>query len=98
VRYRHAGFAFLRAVFDTLDKQLERQAGGIVDTDTVAPAVAHPLKIVAPECAPVESLGPTWEKIFKLWCEHGVDRLQSTIAAYPLSTFSAFPAPAPTCF
>jgi hypothetical protein len=41
---RHAGFAFLRAVVDTLDKQLQRQDGGIVDTDAVAPAVAHPLQ------------------------------------------------------
>lgn len=67
---------------DTLDKQLERQAGGIVDTDTVAPAVVHPLKIIAPECAPAESLGPTWDKVFQLWCEHGEDRPKSTIAAY----------------
>jgi hypothetical protein len=41
-------------VVDTLDKQLQRQAGGIVDTDTVAPPVAHPLAVIAPECAPVE--------------------------------------------
>jgi integrase len=79
---RQAGFAFLRSVVDTLDKQLQRQAGGIVDTDAVAPPVAHPLKVIAPECAPVDSLGPSWDKVFELWCEHGEKRPQSTIAAY----------------
>ena len=50
---KQAGFAFLRAVVDMLDKQLQRQAGGIVETDAVAPPVAHLLKVIAPECAPV---------------------------------------------
>ena len=71
---RQAGFAFLRSVVDTLDKQLQRQAGGIVDTDAVAPPVAHPLKVIAPECAPIESLGPSWDKVFELWCQHGEGR------------------------
>ncbi|MGA2842161.1 MAG: DUF6538 domain-containing protein, partial [Steroidobacteraceae bacterium] len=77
-----AGFAFLRAVVDTLDKQLLRQAGGIVDTDTVAPPVAHPLTVIAPECVPIESLGSSWDGIFELWCQHGDGRPKSTIAAY----------------
>lgn len=79
---RHAGFAFLRAVVDTLDKQLERQAGGIVDTDAVAPAVPHPFKVIAPEHAPLESLGPSWDAVFALWRDHGEGRPQSSIAAY----------------
>jgi integrase len=77
-----AGFVFLRAVVDTLDKQLQRQAGGIVDTDTVAPPVAHPLAVIAPECAPVELLGPSWDGIFTLWCQHGERRPKSSITTY----------------
>ena len=64
---KRASYAFLRAVIETLEHQLKRQRGDIVDTDKVAPAVQHPLTIIAPERAPVDTNLPTWEAVFEAW-------------------------------
>lgn len=64
---KRASYAFLRTVIETLEHQLRRQRGDVVDTDQVAPAVQHPLTIIAPERAPVDTNLPTWDAVFEAW-------------------------------
>jgi hypothetical protein len=64
---KRASYAFLRVVIETLEHQLKRQQGDVVDTDKVAPAVQHPLTIIAPERAPVDTNRPTWDAVFEAW-------------------------------
>ena len=64
---KRASYAFLRVVIETLEHQLKRQRGDVVDTDQVAPAVQHPLNIIAPERAPVDTNRPTWDVVFEAW-------------------------------
>jgi hypothetical protein len=61
---KRASYAFLRGVISTLDHQISRQNGNIVDTDLVAPHGLHPLQTIAPERAPTPSSLATWEKVF----------------------------------
>jgi hypothetical protein len=56
---KRASYSFLRSVIESLDYQLARQRGELVDTDKVAPATAHPLHVVAPERAPANPDAPT---------------------------------------
>jgi integrase len=78
---KRAGTAFLRTVVETFDNQLARQRGEVVRTDIVAPAVKHPLEIVAPERAPADPSFPTWDKVFQVWCDFVANRPQATRVA-----------------
>lgn len=73
---------FLRSVIETLDHQLARQRGELVDTGKVAPATTHPLHLIAPERTPENSQAPTWEKVFVTWRDYVQDRpMPTTIAS-----------------
>ncbi len=78
---KRASYAFLRAVVETLEHQLKRQGGDIVDTDTVAPPVKHPLVVIAPERAPVDCTVPTWDKVFATWRDYVENRPTPTTLA-----------------
>jgi hypothetical protein len=78
---KRASYAFLRAVIETLDGQLTRQRGDIVDTDKVAPAVQRPLQSVAPERVPVDPDLPTWYKVFVTWRDYVENRPTPTTLA-----------------
>lgn len=78
---KRASYVFLRTVVETLDHQLARQRGDIVDTDKVAPAVQHPLQAVAPERVPVDPDLPTWDKVFETWCDYVENRPTPTTLA-----------------
>lgn len=78
---KRASYAFLRSVIESLDYQLARQRGELVDTDKVAPASTHPLHVIAPERAPTNSDVPTWEKVFETWRDYVKDRPTPTTIA-----------------
>ncbi|WP_031407705.1 site-specific integrase [Thiomonas sp. FB-Cd] len=78
---KRASYAFLRTVIETLEHQLKRQRGDIVDTDKVAPAVQHPLTIIAPERAPVNPKLPTWDMAFETWRVYVDNRPKPTTIA-----------------
>jgi integrase len=78
---KRACYQFLRAAVETLDHQIERQRGMLVDTDAVAPQARHPLHAVAPERAPVDKQAPTWGKIFETWRDYVSSRPKSTTIA-----------------
>jgi len=65
----------------TLDHQISRQTGNIVNTDSVASQVLHPLQIIAPERAPTPSGQVTWEKVFDEWNVFTDNRPKSTTIA-----------------
>lgn len=67
---KRASNVFLRSVVETLDHQLARQRGEVVDTAKVAQEVAHPLRAVAPERAPEDPNAPTWDKVFANWRDY----------------------------
>lgn len=71
-----AGYTFLQAVVAGLDHVGARHAGNSVDTDTVAPVVAHPSTIGLAPCA-----GPGWETVFETWKNYTEDRPIGTIIA-----------------
>jgi integrase len=75
---KRASYAFLRGVISTLDHQISRQNGNIVDTDKVASQVLHPLQIIAPERAPTPSGLVTWDKVFDAWNVFTDNRPKST--------------------
>lgn len=79
---RRASHIFLSTVVKTLDHQLARQRGDLVDTAAVAPESRHPLYAVAPERAPVNPKAPTWDKVFETWRDQVEDRPLSTTIAY----------------
>jgi integrase len=79
---QRASFTFLRAVVETLEKQIIRQSGGVLDSRTAAPEAVHPLPGIAPERAARPAAGPTWEKIFGVWRDYVVNRQKSTVIAY----------------
>lgn len=79
---RRASHIFLSTVVETLDHQLARQRGDLVDTAAVAPESRHPLYAVAPERAPADPGAPTWDKFFETWRDFVKQRPKSTIAAY----------------
>lgn len=91
---KRASYSFLRTVVETLDHQLTRQRGDIVDTDKVAPLAVHPLHVIAPERVAVDPDLPTWDKVFATWCDY-VDnrptptRLASQTAWRDLRRFAA---------
>jgi integrase len=78
---KRASYAFLRGAILTLDHQISRQTGNIVDTDSVASQVLHPLQIIAPERAPTPSDQVTWEKVFDAWNVFTDNRPKSTTIA-----------------
>jgi len=78
---KRASYAFLRTVVETLDHQLTRQRGDIVDTDKVAPAAAHPLRTIAPERVAVDPDIPTWDKVFATWRDYVDNRPTPTTLA-----------------
>ncbi len=75
---KRASYVFLRAVVATLDYQLARQRGDLVDTDTVAPETQHPLFTVVPERAPADLSAPTWDKVFETWRTYVENRPKPT--------------------
>ncbi|CAM3531921.1 hypothetical protein BOSP111201_10710 [Bordetella sputigena] len=93
---KRASYAFLRAVVETLDYQLTRQRGDIVDTDKVVPVAPHPLKVIAPERAAESPDLPTWDKVFETWRDYVENRpkpttIASQIARRDLRRFAATP-------
>ncbi|MEO7032107.1 MAG: DUF6538 domain-containing protein [Herbaspirillum sp.] len=72
-----AGYIFLESVVKTLDYQLERQAGKILNTDDVAPEAAHPARTESDTAA-----GPGWDEVFKTWQEYVAERPKSTVIGY----------------
>lgn len=78
---KRASYVFLRTIIETLDHQLARQRGDIVDTNKTAPAAQHPLKVVAPERAPVDQDQPTWDKVFETWRDYVENRPKPTTIA-----------------
>lgn len=80
--FRRNGYTFLQCLSETVDHQLKRQAGQVVDTDSVAPPVKHPLQVVFPELAPRDLDAPTWEKVFHSWQSHVVNRTKAAITSY----------------
>lgn len=78
---KRASYSFLRSVIESLDYQLARQRGELVDTDKVAPAPTHPLHVIAPERAPANPDAPTWEKVFETWRDYVKDRPTPTTIA-----------------
>jgi hypothetical protein len=91
---KRASYAFLRTVVETLDHQLTRQRGDIVDTDKVAPTAVHPLHVIAPERVAVDPDLPTWDKVFATWRDYVDNRptpttLASQTAWRDLRRFSA---------
>ena len=78
---KRASYAFLRTVIETLEHQLRRQRGDIVDTDNVAPPVQHPLTVIAPERAPVDASRPTWDMVFEAWRDYVENRPKPTTIA-----------------
>ena len=78
---KRACYAFSRIVAETLDHQLARQHGKVVDTDKVAPATAHPLNVMAPERVPVDAKAPTWDSVFATWRDFVPNRPKSTTIA-----------------
>ncbi|MDW3682991.1 phage integrase SAM-like domain-containing protein [Cupriavidus sp. CV2] len=85
---KRASYIFLSAIVETLDHQIDRQRGKVVDTNTVAPTTQHPLYAVAPERAPVDPerapVDPdavTWDRVFETWRDYVKDRPKSTTIA-----------------
>jgi integrase len=78
---KRASYAFLRTIVETLDHQLARQQGESIPTDVVAPAVPHPLQVIAPERAPARTDLPDWDKVFEVWNKYVDDRPKSTTIA-----------------
>lgn len=78
---KRASYAFLRTIIETLDHQLARQQGQSVPTDVVAPAVPHPLQVIAPERSPALAGLPDWDKVFEVWNKYVDDRPKSTTIA-----------------
>lgn len=78
---KRASYVFLRTVIETLDHQLTRQHGDIVDTDKVAPPALHPLQVVAPERVAVDPDRPTWDKVFETWRDYVENRPTPTTIA-----------------
>lgn len=78
---KRASFAFLRAVVETLDHQLARQGGDVVDTHRVVPAAVHPLHVIAPERAPASGNLPSWTKVFETWRDYVDNRPKPTTIA-----------------
>ncbi len=79
---QRASFTFLRTVVETLDKQLTRQSGGVLDPRAAAPGAEHPLVGIAPERVSCPAAGKTWEEILGVWREYVEDRPKSTTIAY----------------
>jgi integrase len=78
---KHAARVFLTTIVETLDLQLARQRGDPVRTDVVAPAVPHPLQVIAPERAPTSGENPDWDAIFEVWRTYVSNRPKSTAIA-----------------
>lgn len=78
---KRASYLFLRSVIETLDHRNIRQRGDIVDTDKVIPGAEHPLKVIAPERAPVDPDLPTWDTVFVTWRDYVEDRPVPTTLA-----------------
>ena len=78
---KRASYAFLRGVISTLDHQISRQNGNIVDTDSVAPRGLHPLQAIAPERAPTQPGLVSWENVFNAWNVFTDNRPKSTTIA-----------------
>lgn len=78
---KHASYAFLRGIVETLDHQLARQRGEVVSTDRVAPAAQHPLRAVAPERTQADHSLPTWDMVFDTWRDHAENRPVPTTLA-----------------
>lgn len=78
---KRASYVFLRAVVESVDHRLLRQRGDIVETDSVAPEVAHPLATTAPERAPARQRVPGWDTVFETWRDYVEDRPKPTTIA-----------------
>lgn len=78
---KRASYAFLRTIVETLDLQLARQRGEPVQTDVVAPTVAHPLQVIAPDRAPTNPDKSDWDAIFEVWRTYVENRPKSTAIA-----------------
>lgn len=77
---KRAGAVFLRAVVMGLEHQLQRQGGGVVLTEAVAPATLTPRQVADQSMAPKDT-GPTWEKVFETWRDYVPGRKKATTLA-----------------
>lgn len=71
---------FLGAVISAMDYRMQRQNGGVVHTDAVAPFVQTPKEVAKKASAPVES-GPTWGVVFGVWRDYVPGRNKGTTIA-----------------
>ncbi|GGP21872.1 DUF6538 domain-containing protein [Silvimonas iriomotensis] len=78
---QHSAYIFLRTMVKTLELQLERQRGQIVDADEATAKARHPLLVAAPERAGQDVQQPSWELVFDAWREHVEARPKSTTIA-----------------
>ena len=63
-----------------LEHQLQRQGGGVVLTQTVAPETLTPRQ-VADQSMAAKDTGPTWEKVFATWRDYVPGRKKATTIA-----------------
>lgn len=73
---RRAGYMFLEAVVTALNYQDERNQGRLINTDSVAPASAHPVAF-----GKTSENDASWEDVFSSWEHYVNDRPKSTIIA-----------------
>lgn len=78
---KRASYIFLQTVVQTVEYQLARQSGNVIETDAVTEDVMHPLQDIAPERAPRRPDQPGWDEVFKVWVEYVSDRPKSTTIA-----------------
>lgn len=71
---------FLGAVISAMDYRMQRQNGGVVQTDTVAPFVQTPKAVANQASAPVVK-GPTWDFVFSVWRDYVPGRNKGTTIA-----------------
>lgn len=79
---QRTGYTFLQTMVDIVDHQMRRQSGQVVDTDSVAPVVKHPLQVVFPFSAPRDPNSATWEKVFQIWQDSEIARSPSATISY----------------
>ena len=75
-----ASYQFAKAVVETLDLQLKRQEGGVVDVQHVE-APRDPFVVAFPSGMAAAPAGLSWEVVFECWRDYVPDRPKSTTAA-----------------
>lgn len=73
---RKAGYVFLEAIVTALNYQDERNQGKLINTDSVAPACAHPSTF-----GKESENDASWDDVFSSWQYYVEDRPKSTIIA-----------------